>query len=118
MQQPGAKHEMRGTYFKWGSGHHWPPNSPPWKKSFRYPYLRGGERALLTSRTVSKVSGTKDDHMFFIGFSSDTRASISNVKMVLKRLKLDQIAPISRWRGTKFFLHTRFAQLNHFTQLM
>jgi len=25
---------------------------------------------------------------------------------VLKRLKLHQIAPISRWLGTKFFLHT------------
>jgi len=27
--------------------------------------------------------------------------------MVLKRLKLHQIAPISRWCGTKFFLHTK-----------
>jgi len=27
--------------------------------------------------------------------------------MVLKGFKLHQIAPISRWCGTKFFLHTR-----------
>jgi len=27
--------------------------------------------------------------------------------MVLKPLKLHQIAPICRWCGTKFFLHTR-----------
>jgi len=27
--------------------------------------------------------------------------------MVLKRLKLHQIAPVSRWCGTKFFLHAQ-----------
>jgi len=25
MQQPGAKHEIGGTYFKWGAGNHWLP---------------------------------------------------------------------------------------------
>jgi len=25
MQQPGAKHGMYGTDFKWGAGHHWSP---------------------------------------------------------------------------------------------
>jgi len=47
------------------------------KKSFRCPCLRAGVRALLTSRAVSKVSGTKDDDMVFSGFSSVTRASTS-----------------------------------------
>jgi len=55
-------------------------NGPPWKKSFRCPCLREGVRASLTSRTVSKVSGTKDDDMFFNGFSSDTRALISMLR--------------------------------------
>jgi len=44
--------------------------APPGKKSFRCPCVRVGVRALLTSRTVSKVSGAKDDDMFFNGFSS------------------------------------------------
>jgi len=39
--------------------------------------LRAGIRPLLTSRTVSKVSGTKDDDMFFNSFGSVTRALTS-----------------------------------------
>jgi len=39
---------------------------------------------LLTSRTVSKVSGTKDDNMFFNGFSLVTRASTSMSSCTLR----------------------------------
>jgi len=34
-------------------------------------------KSFAASRTVSKISGTKDDDMFFNGFSSVTRASTS-----------------------------------------
>ena len=51
--------------------------SPPWKKSFRCPCVKTGLRVLVTSRTVSKVSGTKDDDIFLNGFSSVSSASAS-----------------------------------------
>jgi len=62
------------------------PLMPPLleKKSFRCPCVRARVRALLISCTVSKVSDTKKDDMFFNGFSSVTRALTSMSSCTLR----------------------------------
>ena len=71
-------------------------------------------RDLLTSSTVSKVSGTKEDDMFFNSFSSVTRASISmsscNSAIVLcLKEKVDSSSPLAAAKITCSKLYVRMA---------